>query len=151
MANVMMPPRLGRVGSVLRVRSAMSFCVAACLVGLQGCAGSGLGATPEDIVRERAKSRWDALIAGQWEKAYNFSTPAYRNAVDLFGFRLRAGSPPGRLTGAEIVGVKCEESSCDATVRLSFFPLKSGFPELTAEHSERWVFSDGGWWRFEKY
>jgi len=26
-----------------------------------------------------------------------------------------------------------------------------GFPELDNQHTERWVLSDGDWWRFEKF
>jgi len=71
--------------------------------------------------------------------------------VDLGTFRSRVGNPPVKLKGAKVEAVKCAETSCDVTMRLYFMPLQPGFPELDNQHTERWVFSDGDWWRFEKF
>lgn len=140
------------INGVFRLRRAIGALAASALL-LQGCQGLGLveQVPPEELVTQRAQARWDALIAGEWEKAYAFNTPAYRESVDLFTFRSRNGAPPAKLKGAKAVGAKCDESSCDVTMQVSFEPLQPGFPELTTEHSERWVQSEGKWWRFEKF
>ncbi len=133
------------------VRGFVAFVAASSVVLLQGCATFGEEAPPEQLVQKRAQARWDALIAGQVEKAYGFNSPAYRDSVDFAAFKTRVASPPAKLKGAEVLAVKCEEASCDVTMRLYFVPLQPGFPELDTEHTERWILSDGKWWRFEKF
>lgn len=133
------------------VRGFVAFVAASSVVLLQGCATFGEEAPPEERVQKRAQARWDALVAGQFEKAYGFNTPGYRESVDLGTFRSRVGNPPVKLKGAKVEAVKCAETSCDVTMRLYFLPMWPGFPELDNQHTERWVLSDGDWWRFEKF
>lgn len=122
---------------------------AACLTVLAGCA-SFATREPETDVRERAQARWDALVTGNWEKAYSFATPAYRKAVDLFGFRGRS-APAAKLKSAEVVNVKCKDATCDVTMRIGFAPLQRGYPETTTDLEERWILEAGEWWRYERF
>jgi hypothetical protein len=122
---------------------------AACLTVLAGCA-SFAAREPETDVRERAQARWDALVTGNWEKAYSFATPAYRKAVDLFGFRGRS-APAAKLKSAEVVNVKCKDATCDVSMRIGFAPLQRGYPETTTDLEERWILEAGEWWRYERF
>lgn len=106
--------------------------------------------SPEDAVRERAQAYWDAVIAGKWEKAYGFTTPGFRTAVDLFGFRTRIAAQV-KLKSAEVVNVNCKDTACEATMRIGLVPLLKGYPETKTDLTERWVQEDGDWWRFERY
>lgn len=118
---------------------------------MAGCATPGGPKTPEEIVGERAEARWNALVAGDWKTAYSFATPAYRNAIDVEGFRQRTGGQGGWL-GAEVRSVVCEEDVCNVLVRLGFRPiLPRGIPELHTDYEERWVYDDGSWWIFQRY
>lgn len=121
----------------------------ACLAVLAGCA-SFATREPEADVRERAQARWGALVTGDWEKAYSFATPAYRKAVDLFGFRGRS-APAAKLKSAEVVNVKCKDATCDVTMRIGFAPLQRGYPETTTDLEERWILEAGEWWRYERF
>jgi hypothetical protein len=94
---------------------------AACLSVLGGCAT--FAARAGGGCKERAQARWDAQVAGNWEKAYSFATPAYRKAVDLFGFRSRS-APAAKLKSADVVNVKCKDATCDVTMRIGFAPLQ---------------------------
>lgn len=114
-----------------------------------GCASLG-SRSPEDVVRVRAQARWDALIAGKWEKAYEYATPGFRSSVDVFGFRSRVASPV-KLKSAEVVSVDCKDTTCEATMRIGLVPLQKGYPETTTDLTERWVQEGGEWWRFERY
>lgn len=114
-----------------------------------GCATLG-SRSPEELVRERAQARWDALIAGKWEQAYGYATPGFRQSVDLFGFRSRVASPV-KLKSAEVVSVDCKVTTCEATMRIGLVPLQKGYPETTTDLTERWVEEGGEWWRFERY
>jgi len=122
---------------------------AASMLMLAGCAAFAPKA-PELEVRERAQARWDALIAGNWEKAYSYSTPAYRKAVDLFGFRARSAGPV-KLKSAEVVNARCRDLTCEVTVRVGFAPLQRGYPETFTDLEDRWVLESGDWWRYERF
>lgn len=114
-----------------------------------GCAMLGTRSS-EDAVRERAQAYWDAVIAGEWEKAYGYATPGFRASVDLFGFRSRV-SGQVKLKSAEVVSVSCKDTICEATMRIGVQPLQKGYPETRTDLTERWVQEDGDWWRFERY
>ncbi|WP_347248995.1 hypothetical protein [Zoogloea sp.] len=120
-----------------------------CFALLAGCATIG-SREPEVDVAERAQARWGALVSGNWEKAYSYATPAYRKAVDLFGFRGRS-APAAKLKSAEVVNVKCKDATCDVTMRIGFAPLQRGYPETTTDLEERWILEAGEWWRYERF
>src|SRR5690606_19038585 len=101
---------------------------------------------------KRAQSRWDALLAGKWETAYSFSTPAYRAAIDVDGFAKRQGGQGG-WTGAEVRSVECKaEDICEATVRIQARALMGrGFKAVRTDYTERWVREDGRWWLYQRF
>jgi hypothetical protein len=75
------------------IRAAIAAVAAA--LALSGCgqdAPTVDDRTPEEIVHERAQQRWDALLAGDIERAYGFITPAYRATSSLELYRARFGS-----------------------------------------------------------
>jgi len=129
---------------------AASVIVTASIGGVSGCASVVASADSDAVVRERAQARWDALIAGRWDKAYSFAAPGFRSAVDVQGFRARS-SPAAKLKAADVVNVKCKDVVCDVTMRIVFAPLQRGFPEAFTDREERWVLEAGEWWRHERY
>ena len=135
--------------SIHRLRVGL-FGLAAGLLVLSGCASTGPSKSAEDEVRARAQSRWEAVIAGKWELAYSYTTPAYRKTVDLFGFRSRAVGPV-RMLSVEVRSVTCQQASCDVKVRLGFVPVQRGFPETATDLEERWIEEGGEWWRYQEY
>lgn len=117
----------------------------AAAVSLTACASlQEIGKTPEEIVAMRAASRWNAIIAGEWETAYSYATSGYRGAVDLKGFIGRTSGMANRKS-VDIRSVKCEASSCEVVVGMTYVPAQPGFGELTTEFSERWVEEEGRW------
>jgi hypothetical protein len=105
---------------------------------------------PEQAVAERAQARWNALLAGDWETAYDFASPAYRGLVDVPGFRARLGGQASWL-GATVRDVQCRDEVCEAVVRLKFMsppPIIGG--ELETDYKEKWINADGEWWIFLK-
>ena len=137
-----------RVFSDTLFRVGLSMLLAATLSGCAGLAGKPQA--PEQIVAERAQSRWDALVAGDWQTAYSFATPAYRDLVDVEGFRQRHGGQASWL-GANVKEVTCQDDVCEAMVTLKF---RSQLPpytdDLQTDYIERWVLEDGDWWIFLK-
>jgi hypothetical protein len=115
-----------------------------------GCATIGTPVSTEEAVKARVQQRWDAVVAGKWDTAYNFTSPAYRKSVDAMAYQARS-SGAVKLKSAEVLAVKCQESMCEATVRIGFAPLQRGFPETSTDLDERWVSEQGEWWRYERY
>lgn len=100
--------------------------------------------SPEEIVQERAQARWDALLAGDIEQAYTFTSPAYRSSTTLNRFQARLGSSI-RRTKADVSKVECEPDRCDVVVMVTYV-----VPQLNTENTrplnETWILSDDDWW-----
>jgi len=120
------------------------------LAGLAGCASfAALAPAPEQLVAERAEARWRALIAGDWEKAYGYSTPAFRSAIPLSGYMNMVRSAVTRKEVA-VRGVTCADGMCEATVKLFFQAPMSKGVTLDTEVRERWIEEDGIWYIYVK-
>jgi hypothetical protein len=115
-----------------------------------GCASLS-PAKPEEVVRDRAQARWNALIAGEWDKAYSYMTPSYRAVVEQKRYPSRFSGSVSWLA-AEVVRVDCAEQSCTVRMKVTFRPVLGGRPGSAAStgFDETWVFEDGQWWMFEK-
>ncbi len=117
---------------------------------LTGCATVALD-TPEDLVRQRAQARWQALVAGDFEGAYRYLPPSYRTLHDLKYYRGTINSMVERKS-ADVVRVECKPEVCLATVRIDavFAGAMAGQRTLSTHYEEKWVMEDGGWWYYQK-
>lgn len=115
-----------------------------------GCAALS-PVSPEEAVRERAQARWNALIAGEWSKAYRYMAPSYRALVEEKRYANQFGSGAAWV-GAEVVKVACSDDRCAATLKVRFRPMIGGRPgEVIDTHlDETWIREDGQWWMFQK-
>jgi hypothetical protein len=114
-----------------------------------GCAslpGSLAPDSPTDakvaVVTERANARWQAIIKGEYEKAYGYMSEASRQAVALDRFRDRSRMVAFR--DAKIQGVTCETETCKVDVFLTYDHRRIkgvGFPV-----TETWVIEKGSAW-----
>ena len=110
-----------------------------------GCAAVSVApVTPEQAVKARAQARWDALVAGQFDKAFEFITPSGRSTLPFDVFR-------GRLSGtswrkASVTSATCEPEVCDVTVTLDVDVLPNLPQQIPI--SEKWLLVDGKWWFF---
>lgn len=97
---------------------------------------------PEQIVGERAKQRWDALIAGDLKKAYAFMSPAGRTVVTQEayeksirrGFHKAARVTQVRCTGPEL---------CEVTLEIEY---DFSGRRMQTPFFEKWVRQDSQWW-----
>lgn len=108
-----------------------------------GCASvSRAPATPEQAVQARAQERWNALIAGQLDKAFEYITPSGRSTLPLEVYRARLTGTSWR--GAKVTGAVCEPEVCDVTVTLDIDVL----PNLPYQQviAEKWLLDGGKWW-----
>jgi hypothetical protein len=129
-----------------------SLWAALCLsLAVSACASLAPG-KPEDQVRQRASERWQALIKGEFTRAYSYSTPGFKAVVAAEAFQGRFG---GAVTwvAADVVRVTCDDANkCVANIRLEFKPamsVKKG-ATLTSYFDETWLRDAGQWWFFQK-
>ncbi|MGK7295440.1 MAG: hypothetical protein ACNS61_06360 [Candidatus Wenzhouxiangella sp. M2_3B_020] len=105
---------------------------------------------PEEAVPERAQARWDAIVEGDYETAWSYYTPGYRERVSAGEFAADMGGRPFEYQGAEIGPVDCTQERCELRVAVSFeIPAApnqlSGFQSRQGV-DEIWLFIDGQWW-----
>src|SRR5665647_1251361 len=129
-----------------------SFCVSLCAsITLAACANLG-GGKPEEQVRQRATERWQALVAGEFSRAYSYNTPGFRAVISADGYRNRFGGAVTWL-GAEVIRVNCSEADkCIALVRIDYKPVtgRQNTPKISTHVDETWLFEDRQWWFFQK-
>lgn len=116
-----------------------------------GCAGIGQTQAPEQIVRQLATKRWQALLAKDFDKAYEFATPSYRKIKTADYYRNQRQSTPVKWIAAEVLRVDCQVEKCTTTIKLESKPIVpfKFTGTITSGIDETWVFEDGQWWMFE--
>ena len=108
---------------------------------MAGCA-SPVIKSDEQVITERATARWNAVIASNFDKAYEYISPAGRTTLTLQGFK--NSMKPGFHKGVRVVEVKCGSPEvCDVQLEIEYeFAGKRTKTPL----SEKWVKQDGQWW-----
>jgi hypothetical protein len=111
-----------------------------------GCAELGLRSNlpPEEVVRERAQTWADELLAGDIEGAWALTSPSYRQFSSWKQyFTFVQGS--GRWTSATVDSVKCAEDVCDVSLMVEYEVKRMGMTNRRGLDS-KWVKVDGDWW-----
>ena len=116
---------------------------------LAGCA-SLTPKTPEEQVTARVEQRWAALIAGDFDKAWQYTQPGFRAMVKQRDYGKRFGSG-GQWLGVQVHNVSCEADRCNVRIRLTTKVLVQGHMgrEMTGALDETWVREDGQWWYYQ--
>lgn len=125
--------------------------LAVAALALAGCAAL-TPRTPEEIVAQRVEERWDALIKGDFDKAWTYTQPAYRAIVKQADYRKSFGVA-GQWRGVQVHGVECEAERCTARIRLTTRVLTPPFQgqEVAGVIDETWVREDGNWWYYQNF
>lgn len=135
----------------VRVRRVAAVTVVLAMVG--GCAS--LGGKPEDQVTKLANQRWQHLIAGDFDKAYEMATPSYRQLRDVRYYSNKRSMTPVKWVAAEVLKVACTPAEaatkCVVRIKLDSKPLaRVNFDGvLSSGLDETWVYEGGRWWMFE--
>jgi hypothetical protein len=115
-------------------------------LALSSCAAPTL--PPEETVVLRSQERWDALLRGDAETAYGYTTPGYRELNSVNQYRARFAAGIGWVA-ARAESATCEEDRCEVKVGLTY-----RLPKSTAEHTrvfdEVWIRLDDTWWIYHK-
>jgi hypothetical protein len=132
------------------MRFAFSAMLAAATVVLAAGCSQEPPPPPEEIVAERAQARWDALLEGDYEAAWDYYSPGFRDRVSVTELASELGGRPFRYEGAEIRRVACEDQRCEVRVAVEF-EIPSAPNHLSGFRSrqgieEIWLFIDDQWW-----
>ncbi len=117
-------------------------------VGVMGCAGTGSGSAssaqiePQKMVGDLATARWNALIKGDFAKAYNYLSPGTREVMSLDLYKAKVHG--GKWKKANVDSVSCEQDLCSVlmAIEYSYRDIKS----LETRLDEKWIRQDGKWW-----
>lgn len=117
------------------------------LIFSAGCALQ-MAKSDEDIVRQKAQQRLDALLAKDFEKAYSFASPAYRKNVSLNRHKPKVLGATMWIKG-EIMSVDCKSDYCDVRSKILYRSPQVRM-DLPTEIENRWIKIDGQWWIYHK-
>lgn len=103
-------------------------------------------------VEARAQRRWDLLVAGKADEAWEFFSPGYREIKSRETYAADIAVRPVHWTRATVKKSQCPagESICDVEVEV-FFKMESTLPgvgtlESSSPVAERWIETDGNWY-----
>lgn len=142
------------------VGSRRSFLVAglayAMLSALSGCAtlepeeSEKWRASQRPVLKARIEARWDALIKGDIEKAYLYTTPEYRAVVNPQQYRGKYGRVLD-WRGARVVDISYDVPtvaavSVEVTYRIGLPGIAGEVIETQKAISEKWIYKNREWW-----
>lgn len=120
---------------------------------LTGCAGTPdapAPKTPEKALRERVTAYFQALVAQDYRKAYEFFAPGYRSTWSVTD-HYQIHPIIGTWLAGEVLAIECPSAEvCDVTVSTRFRfnaevePL--GGQELPMDMKYRWLKTEGEWY-----
>lgn len=127
--------------------------LAACASTGQGERSSGGAVSAEssvDVLKTRAKERWDLLILGKALEAWEYLSPGYRQTREAQRYADDMRNRPTRWLSAGVNSVECEsEDVCVVVVRTQFeapVPGRSGGVQAEGWVRENWLRLDGTWY-----
>jgi hypothetical protein len=121
---------------------------------LVGCAGNPrMTDELEAELLQRAEARWRALEKRDFDRAWAFTSPAYRGVFSKALYRERFSyMVEWRLTGVELVTYDADAAVASVAVRVMSEPVKhtsaasAAIGAVPTRFVEQWVYVDGEWW-----
>jgi hypothetical protein len=126
------------------------------LFALAGCASTGQQGAPapatvasltspeakQDLVRQRALSRWDLLIKDDMDAAYTYMSPGSREATPLEKYK--ANFRRGAFRDAKVDAVTCDGDACIVRLYVTYDHQK--MKGITTPIVESWIVDGGQAW-----
>ena len=132
-------------------RRAMLAAAVVAAASMAGCASLSTKTTEQEVA-ELAQQRWDLLVNGDFDKAYQFTQPGYRALASVDDYKKRFGGA-GRWKAAKVLGATCEADRCSVRIHLTTINRVPGFtrslPELSTHFDEVWLRDEGRWWYYQ--
>lgn len=102
--------------------------------------------TAEEIVKERAQARWDALVKGDAKAAYAFMSPGSRALLtaEAYVTSIRVGF----WKSAQVNKVECgTEQACEAHVTIEY---EFQAQRIKTPLRETWIREGTDWWYLQR-
>ncbi|PLW86300.1 hypothetical protein [Halioglobus japonicus] len=106
----------------------------------------------------RVEERWRARIAHDWEKAWEYTSPAYREVFPKHLYVKKFSYTANwELTGLEVTNYDPSAAVASVVVRVMSSPTKQtsaaakAIGAMPRELHERWILVDGEWWFSANY
>lgn len=145
--------RMSRISQGSRLFVAVGLVFALTFPASAAISDNGSTGEAEDVVTQRAKARWQALIIRDVNQAYTYLSPGYRLATPLRQYRGQIGGKV-RWKDVAIKSVQCAQRFCDVNLNITYGinVATRGVPEqqVTTLLKEKWVLVDGQWWYLPK-
>jgi len=118
---------------------------------LSACATTSSELEPEDLLQDRAQARWDALVARDFETAYEYLTPGYKQQQTVVNYAVSMSGRPVIWTSGNVREVVCEnEQKCtvrtDVGYRIPGGPTGINNMRMSRVIDETWLKLAGEWW-----
>ncbi len=96
----------------------------------------------EELIKERAQARWNALVQGDVKAAYEYFSPGSRATFTLADFA--GGIKIGFWKAVTVEKVQCGGAdSCDVISNIEY---EYRGTRVKTPHRETWVREDSNWW-----
>ncbi len=145
------------------LRAFYALVATALMVALSACdqpdeTGLGLSQAELERLERRVEERWQARIAHDWAKAWEYSSPAYREVfpkhlyVKKFSY-----TADWELTGIEVTNYDPAAAVASVVVGVMSRPAKQttaaakALGAMPRNLHERWILVDGEWWFSANY
>lgn len=102
--------------------------------------------TAEELVKERAQARWDALVKGDVKSAYTFLSPGSRAVLsyDSYAAAIRTGF----WKSAKVDRVECEtQQACQAHATIEY---EFQGQRIKTPLRESWIREGTDWWYVQR-
>ena len=121
----------------------------ASLLMLAACGGAE--PEPEQPLDERVLARWGHMIERDFEAAWAYHSPGFRQTTPVEDFVRDMTRRPLRWHDVELLTIDCTgEDVCEVRLEITFqavgAPSGMGRMRIPNRSTERWVRIDGQWW-----
>jgi hypothetical protein len=118
---------------------------------LAACASGGgsSGATPEEQVMKRAGERWQYLIDGQPDRAWDYLSKGVQSTESRDAYARGMKERPVHWLAVEPLEAECEPARCDVRIKLEYeITIPGGGAGPTRAPAwiyERWILQGQAW------
>lgn len=122
------------------------------LVALLLAAGFLVGceSAPEETAHERSEARWALMIDREFEQAWDYYTPGFRETTPRKAFSDDMKRRPIRWYDAKVEEADCDGDRCTISVEVTYraiaAPHGQSHMRMTRKLDETWIRLDGQWW-----
>lgn len=111
----------------------------------------------ESKLKSRVESRWALMIDRDFEKTYQYFTPAYRKLYDFDGYldELQTSGSVEWVSARYLTSVVSNEGAdveveIDYKLALPDASMNDAVGQISTQMNENWVWSSGQWWYIKK-